>query len=160
MKIFTIGFTKTSAKEFFEKLKTSGVKKILDVRLNNQSQLAGFAKANDLKYFAQTICSADYEHFMNLAPTGEIFKAYQQQAKQKKARDKAWQEYESKFLKLMAERKIEELDRNNMDEGCLLCSEHKPHYCHRKLVANYLKEQWGDVEVEHLVTESQEKVKE
>ena len=84
MKIFTIGFTKTSAKEFFEKLKNSRVKKILDVRLNNRSQLAGFAKANDLKYFAQTICSAGYEHLKNLAPTDEIFKAYQPHAKHKK----------------------------------------------------------------------------
>lgn len=69
MKLFTIGFTKSSAENFFSRLKNAGVKKIVDVRLNNVSQLSGFAKKNDLKYFAKSLCSAEYEHIPELAPT-------------------------------------------------------------------------------------------
>jgi uncharacterized protein (DUF488 family) len=143
MKLFTIGFTKTSAEKFFSRLSKANVKKLVDVRLNNVSQLAGFAKKDDLKFFARSICNADYEHIPALAPTKDILDEY------KKSKG-AWSIYASKFLNLMACRKIEELDRSRLAGGCLLCSEDKPHHCHRRLVAEYLKDKWGDVEIEHL----------
>ncbi len=62
MKLFTIGFTKTTAESFFSRLSQAGVKKVIDIRLNNASQLAGFAKKTDLIYFLKTICGIDYEH--------------------------------------------------------------------------------------------------
>ena len=143
MRIFTIGFTKTTAENFFSRLKSSGARKIVDVRLNNVSQLAGFAKRDDLKYFAKTICGIDYQHLPSLAPTQDILDEY-------KKRRGSWVDYESKFLGLMAKRQIEKIDREQLDGGCLLCSEDKPHHCHRRLVAEYLKKKWGNVEIEHL----------
>ena len=143
MKIFTIGFTKTTAENFFSRLKKSGARRIVDVRLNNKSQLAGFAKRDDLSYFAEALCGMRYRHMPELAPTQDILDAY----KKKKG---PWSEYEKKFFDLMAERQIERIDREQLDEGCLLCSEDKPHHCHRRLVAEYLKQKWGDVEIVHL----------
>ena len=143
MKLFTIGFTKTSAEAFFSRLSKAHVRKLVDVRLNNVSQLAGFAKKDDLRYFTKTICGADYEHMPELAPTQDILDDY------KKSKG-AWSVYTEKFLDLMARRKIENIDRQRLDGGCLLCSEDKLHHCHRRLVAEYLKSKWGDVEIEHL----------
>ena len=147
MKLFTIGFTKTktktTAKNFFDRLKLSGAKKILDVRLNNVSQLAGFAKRDDLSYFAKTICGMGYQHMSDLAPTKDILDAF-------KKHKGSWENYEEKFIDLMANRRIEKIDREQFDGECLLCSEDKPHRCHRRLVAEYLKDKWGNVEIEHL----------
>ncbi len=143
MRIFTIGFTKTTAESFFSRLKTPGVSKIIDVRLNNVSQLAGFAKRDDLKYFAKAICGIDYQHLPSLAPTQEMLDAFKKQRG-------SWADYERKFLDLMASRQVEKMDRERLDGGCLLCSEAKPHHCHRRLVAEYLKEKWSDVEIRHL----------
>lgn len=143
MKLFTIGFTKTSAEKFFSRLSKANVKKLVDVRLNNVSQLSGFAKKDDLRYFSKALCGIGYEHFSELAPTQDILDDY------KKSKG-AWSVYEEKFLDLMARRKIENIDRSRLDSGCLLCSEDKPHHCHRRLVAEYLKEKWSDVEIEHL----------
>ena len=143
MKLFTIGFTKKSAETFFTKLGKSGARKLVDVRLNNVSQLAGFAKKDDLRYFVKKLCGMDYEHVPALAPTQDILDEY------KKKRG-AWDLYEEKFLRLIAQRHIENLDRNQLDGGCLLCSEDKPHHCHRRLVAEYLRDKWADVEIEHL----------
>jgi uncharacterized protein (DUF488 family) len=143
MKLFTIGFTKTSAESFFSRLSKANVKKLIDVRLNNVSQLAGFAKKDDLKFFTKSICSIGYEHIPELAPTKDMLDEY------KKSKG-AWSVYAQKFTDLMARRKIEEIDRSRLDEGCLLCSEDKPHHCHRRLVAEYLKEKWKDIEIQHL----------
>lgn len=143
MRLFTIGFTKTSAENFFERLKRAGARKIIDVRLNNVSQLAGFAKRDDLAYFAKSLCGMDYKHLPALAPTKEILDEYRKDGGD-------WDRYERKFLSLMAARQIEKLDRHTLDEGCLLCSEDKPHHCHRRLVAEYLREKWGNVEIVHL----------
>ncbi len=144
MKLYTIGFTKTTAELFFSRLKKAGVKKIIDVRLNNVSQLSGFAKKKDLQYFLKEICGIDYEHKPELAPTRDILDDY------KKHRGD-WSKYESRFLRLMQQRRIEEsIPPSLVEEGCLLCSEDKPHNCHRRLVGEYLKEKWGDVEVKHL----------
>ncbi len=145
MKIFTIGFTKKSAEQFFTRLKNAGVRRVVDVRLNNVSQLAGFAKKDDLKYFAKAICDVDYVHVPALAPTADILDPY------KKSKDGDWPLYERQFLDLMQKRCIEEtVPKEILDGGCLLCSEEKPHHCHRRLVAEYLKEKWGSVEIEHI----------
>jgi uncharacterized protein (DUF488 family) len=144
MKIFTIGFTKKSAEIFFTRLKDAGVRRLIDVRLNNVSQLAGFTKKNDLRYFTNTICNIDYLHIPELAPTRDILDAYK-----KKKGD--WALYEQHFLGLMRSRSIEDkMSGKILDGDCLLCSEEKPVHCHRRLVAEYLKTRWQDVEIEHL----------
>jgi uncharacterized protein (DUF488 family) len=144
MKVYTIGFTKTSAESFFTRLQKAGAKKVLDVRLNNVSQLAGFAKKNDLYYFLKAICGVDYAHRTELAPTQEMLDAYKKNGGE-------WADYERRFLELMASRRIEQtVPRDAVDEACLLCSEDKPHYCHRRLVAEYLKDKWGHLEIVHL----------
>ena len=145
MKLFTIGFTKKSAETFFTRISRAGVKKLVDVRLNNVSQLAGFAKREDLRYFTKAICGIEYVHLPVLAPTSDILDPY------KKAKNGDWPLYERQFLDLMKQRRIEEtLSPDMLAAGCLLCSEEKPHHCHRRLVAEYLKEKWGEVEVEHI----------
>lgn len=145
MKIFTIGFTKKSAREFFAKLSRPGLARLIDVRLNNLSQLAGFSKRDDLLFFCEAILSIEYVHLPELAPTQEMLDSY------KKNRGD-WLDYETKFLALMTERKIEEkLDRAILGGGCLLCSEQTADRCHRRLVAEYLRQKWGDVEIEHIV---------
>jgi uncharacterized protein (DUF488 family) len=144
MKIFTIGFTKKSAELFFAKLKSAGVKRLIDIRLNNVSQLAGFAKQDDLRYFAKAICDIDYVHLIDLAPTKDILDAY-------KKNNGDWNMYQRNFLQLMKIRRVEDnVPRALLDGGCLLCSEDKPDHCHRRLVAEYLREKWGEVEIEHL----------
>lgn len=144
MKLFTIGFTKKTARDFFEILHKSGAKRVVDVRLNNVSQLAGFAKKKDLIYFLEKICGLEYVHAPELAPTQEILDAY-------KKNKGEWRSYEKEFLSLMKERKIEDmLPKEMISDGCLLCSEHEPHHCHRRLVAEYLKQHWDDIEIVHL----------
>jgi uncharacterized protein (DUF488 family) len=145
MKIFTIGFTKKSAETFFARLQCAGVKRLVDVRLNNVSQLAGFAKRDDLKYFTKSICGIDYVHMPELAPTAEILDPY------KKRKNGDWSLYEQQFQDLIRSRRIEEtVPREILNEGCLLCSEEKPHHCHRRLVAEYLRDKWGDVQIDHI----------
>lgn len=146
MEIFTIGFTQTTAEDFFGRLKANRIQRLLDVRLNNRSQLAGFAKERDLAYFLRELVGADYEHVPSLAPTQEILDAY------KKAAAMPWEEYESRFLDLIASRRIEaELDPDAFDRRTvLLCSEPTPEHCHRRLVAEYLAERWRNVEIVHL----------
>jgi uncharacterized protein (DUF488 family) len=143
MKIFTIGFTKKSAEQFFNRLKQPGLVRVVDARLNNTSQLAGFTKKNDLEFFLHEICKLGYIHLPELAPTQEILDAYKASGE--------WSNYERQFLSLMAERRIEDqVDKSILDGGCLLCSEATPEHCHRRLVAEYLRRKWGDVEIVHL----------
>ncbi len=144
MKVFTIGFTRKSAQHFFDSLRKSGAKRVVDVRLNNLSQLAGFAKREDLAFFLKEMCGMDYVHAIDLAPTQGMLDEY------KKLKGD-WDTYEKRFLDLMAKRKIEErIPKEVMEEGCLLCSEDKPHHCHRRLVAEYLNQHWGNLEIRHL----------
>ena len=144
MRLHTIGFTKKPASRFFELLEKSGVRRVVDVRLSNVSQLAGFAKKNDLAFFLREICGIDYVHMPSLAPTKSIRDDFK-----KKGGD--WRIYEEHFMALMRERRIEnEIPKQLIDGGCLLCSEDQPHHCHRRLVAEYLREHWGDIEVVHL----------
>jgi uncharacterized protein (DUF488 family) len=142
--ITTIGFTKKSANDFFTSLQQAGVKRVVDVRLNNISQLAGFTKMDDLRYFLKAIAGIDYVHLPELAPTQEMLDAYKKQKG-------AWSDYEKRFLDLMASRHIEDkVPKEIIDGGCLLCSEDKPHHCHRRLIAEYLTGHWGDVQTKHL----------
>jgi uncharacterized protein (DUF488 family) len=143
--ISTIGFTQTTAERFFERLLKSDVKKVVDVRLHNTSQLAGFAKADDLAYFLKKVGGIQYVHQPLLAPTDAILKAYKKEKSD-------WDVYEGRFLSLMAERKIEQrLKPEMLDGACLLCSEATPHHCHRRLICEYLNEKWGGrLSVRHL----------
>lgn len=145
IRLFTIGFTKKSAETFFTLLTDAGVKRVLDIRLNNVSQLAGFAKRDDLKFFLKVIGGIDYHHVPELAPTAEILDAYR--------KDKSgWPRYERDFLKLLSDRQVEgTVSRLFIHQGCLLCGEDTPDHCHRRLVAEYLRDHWGDVAITHLV---------
>ena len=144
MKIFTIGFTKRSAEDFFTTLKNSGAQRVVDVRPNNSSQLAGFSKRDDLRFFLKTICGIEYAHLPELSPTQELLDAY-------KSKTTSWEKYEQQFLELMRERKIEEVvAREILANGCLLCSETTADKCHRRLVAEYLLQKWGNIEIVHL----------
>jgi uncharacterized protein (DUF488 family) len=144
IKIFTIGFTKKSAEEFFTRLIRSGVKRVIDIRLNNISQLAGFAKRDDLRYFLHAIGGIDYVHLLDLAPTQEILDVF-------KKNKGNWSLYERDFLALLSARKVEgKINPELLHEACLLCSEEKPLQCHRRLVAEYLREKWDNVDIIHL----------
>ena len=145
MEIYTIGFTKKSAKEFFHALNKAGIKRLIDIRLNNSSQLAGFTKQDDLAFFLRELCDAEYMHKPILAPTKEILDGY----KKKKI---TWEEYEQRFMKLMAERKVEDIINKSLLDvpTVLLCSEPRADNCHRRLVAEYLKEKWGNIKITHI----------
>jgi uncharacterized protein (DUF488 family) len=145
IRLFTIGFTEKSAEQFFNLLKNNGVKKILDIRINNVSQLAGFAKGSDLKYFAKEIGNMSYEHNIELAPTKDMLTRIRN-------KELSWEEYEVEYLNLIKNRKIEKkIDLLKLDKTCLLCSEHTPEQCHRRLLAEYLKKHNGDIEIFHLI---------
>jgi len=144
VKVFTIGFTKKNAEQFFTCLKQPGLRRVVDTRLNNVSQLAGFTKKDDLKFFVREIGHIDYVHLPALAPTQLMLDAY-------KKNGGDWDTYEKQFLALMAERRIEtSIDKDFVAGACLLCSEATPHHCHRRLVAEYLRGKWGDVDIQHL----------
>ncbi|MPW64496.1 DUF488 family protein [Moraxella catarrhalis] len=144
MNIYSIGFTQKSAEKFFKLISENNIQTLIDVRLNNTSQLSGFAKKDDLKYFLKELCNCEYIHIPDLAPTKEILKPYQD----KKI---TWQSYEEKFLDLMAKRNIEKyLKESFFHQGCLLCSEHLPHQCHRRLVLEYLKQYNNSIQANHL----------
>lgn len=144
-KIYTIGFAQTTAKDFFNQIKASKVKKLIDVRLNNVSQLAGYTKKNDLKFFLNEICNVEYVHTPELAPTKEILDPY-------KKGNGSWDVYKDNFLNLMEKRIVENIfDINFFENSCLLCSEKEPHYCHRRLVVEYLNLKWDKkLEVVHI----------
>ncbi len=144
MKIFTIGFTKTTAEQFFMRLRQPDLVRLIDIRMNNSSQLAGFTKMNDLQFFLRVINNIEYVHLPELSPTKEILDRY-------KKRGGDWGRYEREFLSLMTSRRIQDnVDKNIINGGCLLCSEVTPEHCHRRLVAEYFSEQWGNVEIQHL----------
>ncbi|NOT86463.1 MAG: DUF488 domain-containing protein [Methylococcaceae bacterium] len=145
MKTFTIGFTQKTAEKFFSLIKKNNIIRVVDVRLNVTSQLAGFAKKNDLAYFLKELCKVDYIHLLDLAPTKPMLDAYKNKAI-------TWESYSDKFINLMAQRNIERtIDKSLIDNGCLLCSEHQPHQCHRRLVVEYLNKQWDEnIKIVHL----------
>ena len=142
--LFRIGFTQKTAQKFFDDLQKAGVKRVIDTRLNNVSQLAGFSKKADLEYFLKVIGGIEYVHVLDLAPTQDILDEY----KKKKV---DWTIYEQKFRQLISSRRIEtKVSPDVINNACLLCSEAKPHNCHRRLVAEYLKDKWGNVNICHL----------
>jgi uncharacterized protein (DUF488 family) len=144
MKLYTIGFTKKSAHDFFETLRLAGVARIVDVRLNNVSQLAGFTKKQDLAYFLAQITGAEYAHAPVLAPTQELLDSY-------KKHGTDWPSYEASFIGLLRERQVEASWAGLLrDSDCLLCSEEKPAHCHRRLVAEYLASYRSGVEIRHI----------
>lgn len=145
MEIHTIGFTQKSASRFFGLLREAGVRRLVDVRLNNVSQLAGFAKRDDLAFFLAEICDAEYVHEPLLAPTDDLLGAYRK-------RTIGWVEYEQGFLQLMDDRRIaDRISPSLFDRPTvLLCSESTADQCHRRLVAEYLDRAWDGVSIHHL----------
>ncbi|MBF2005697.1 MAG: DUF488 domain-containing protein [Chlorogloeopsis fritschii C42_A2020_084] len=142
--LFTIGFTQKTAQKFFDTLVNAGVKRVIDTRLNNVSQLAGFTKRADLEYFLLKIGNIEYTHILDMAPTKDILDEY-------KKNNGDWEIYEKQFLQLMKERQLEKkVSPELLDGSCLLCSEAKPHHCHRRLVAEYLRDKWGNITICHL----------
>ena len=140
MKLFTIGFTETSAEHFFARLTRAQVRTVLDVRLDNTSPLAGFAKVRDLPWLLKSLAGIRYAHHPIMAPTPEMLAAYHNSPGTQEER---WPAYAARFLALMRERKIEhQLDPVALDRGCLLCIDAKPDFCHRRLVAEYLAAHW------------------
>jgi len=145
VEVCTIGFTKHSAAGFFGLLNAEKIERLIDVRLNNTGQLAGFAKRDDLRYFLASLCGAEYLHEPLLAPTQELLRGYRNN-------ELAWAEYARRFDELLAVRRIEsELPPDLFDKRtALLCSEHTADRCHRRLVAEYLARHWGDLTAVHL----------
>ena len=145
MKIYSIGFTRKGAQKFFSFIKENHIARVIDVRLNNTSQLAGFAKRNDLAYFLGELCDAQYVHIEQLAPTRELLSSYQKKLI-------SWDVYKDNFVQLLTDRQVEKsLDKSQLENSCLLCSEHHHHHCHRTLVIEYLQQHWTEeIEVIHL----------
>lgn len=145
MEIYTIGFTQKSAEQFFGLLRANGIQRLLDVRIHNSSQLAGFTKKTDLAYFLRELCGAEYVHEPQLAPTEELLKGYRH-------KQISWAGYERIFDGLMRERRAETLFAPEFfaTPTVLLCSEATAEHCHRRLIAEYLRDQWGDVAIIHL----------
>lgn len=142
--LYTIGFTKKNAETFFSLLKNNKVTKLIDVRLNNASQLAGFTKQEDLKFFLKEICNISYYHFVQLAPTDDILKRY-------KKKELSWNRYEIEFKALILQRKIEnDIPREFLADACLLCSEPTAEQCHRRLVAEYFAKLYPKINILHL----------
>jgi len=145
MKLYTIGFTKKSAQEFFALLRDNGIEFLVDIRRHPQGQLAGFAKQGDLAYFLDALAGCAYRHLDLLAPSDEILGDYR--------KDHDWDRYVARFETLMDARGVPAcLDRREFvaRTSCLLCSEATPERCHRRLVAERLAAHWPDVEVIHL----------
>ncbi len=145
MEIFTIGFTGKSASEFFGLLREAGVQRLVDIRLKNVSQLTGFTKRKDLPFFLRELCGADYIHEPLLAPSPELFAFLRKEGG-------PWDEYARRFIELMRERRVEDAVSRDLFSvpAVLLCAERTPAHCHRRLVAEYLGDQWGDVSPVHL----------
>lgn len=144
MTIYTIGFAKKKAKEFFAILKENRIERLVDIRLNNTSQLVGFTKKEDLEYFLKELANIKYYYFKFLAPTKEMRDSYNE--------NKDWREYTRKYINLLKKREIsKKLDRPFFQKKtCFLCSEPLPNYCHRKLLVDYLKKHWGNIKIIHL----------
>lgn len=144
IRLYTIGFTEKSAERFFQLLEHNQVKKIIDTRVSNNSQLSGFAKGTDLAFFAKQLANINYEHQLNFAPSRELLGAYRK-------KEISWDEYAEEYIGLLEERHIRgEVDIASLHECCLLCSEHTAEKCHRRLLAEYLQKLNSDIEVIHL----------
>lgn len=146
MKLCTIGFTHKSAERFFELLQQGGVKLLIDVRLHPGGQLSGYAKQDELRYFLRRLIDCDYRHMPILAPDDQFLSQYR--------KDHDWRTYAERFEALMDSRGVpRSLDKSLFENtvSVLLCSEHKPDKCHRRLVAERLARAWSDLEVVHVI---------
>ncbi|MBL0722075.1 MAG: DUF488 domain-containing protein [Sulfurovum sp.] len=143
MNVFTIGFSGKSAEQFFVLLTKNRVKKLIDIRLNNKSQLAGFANAKHLPYFLK-LHNIEYQYSPELAPSKELLSGY-------KDKTVSWEEYIVVYDKLLKERNVlKDISIENLDDVVLLCSEPTAEQCHRRLMAEYLAEHFKDIKVVHL----------
>lgn len=145
MEICSIGFTHKSASEFFGLLNANHIERLLDVRLNNTSQLAGFAKHSDLPYFLKEICGASYVHEPLLTPTPEILEEYRKNKEN-------WEKFLTNYRALIRSRKVESaLSKKDFQQRTvLLCGEASAEHCHRKVALDYLKAKWGGITILHL----------
>ena len=144
VRLYTIGFTGKSAQQFFERLQQAGVRLLIDTRLHNVSQLSGFAKRRDLEYFLRVIGGIDYVHDTELAPTADILDAYRKKRMN-------WDAYEQRFNELLERRALaDHRQPSDFDRACLLCSEPTAEHCHRRLVGEYLRRAWPQLEIHHL----------
>lgn len=145
MEIMTIGFTRRSARDFFTTLERAGVERLLDVRLRNTSQLAGFAKRDDLAFLLAGLVGATYDHRVDAAPTPELLDAYRDGRVD-------WDDYAAAIRDLLAQRAIEQAwDPDDFARPTvLLCSEPTADHCHRRLVIEHLAQHWDDVTARHL----------
>ena len=144
--LYTIGFTKKSAERFFGLLRDNGVKQLVDIRINNSSQLAGFAKGKDLVFFVNEICHIPYQHIVDFAPTKELLDQWHKN-------EVTWTEYEEIYTKMLKDREIvKKYGVKSFDGACFLCSEDTPEQCHRRLLAEYMKEHSKEeVRIVHLI---------
>ena len=143
MNIYTIGFSGKSAEEFFKLLIKNSVKKLVDIRLNNSSQLSGFANIKHLPYFLK-LHNIEYEHKDIFAPTKELLKDY----KDKKV---SWEEYEKVYFKILEDREVlKSIDLKEFEDSVLLCSEPTATMCHRRLLAEYIQKNFSDINIKHL----------
>lgn len=144
MRLFTIGFTQKSAKSFFNILRENRVERIIDIRLNNISQLAGFTKYDDLSFFLDSIANIGYLYMPILAPKAELLKKY-------KNKEITWNDYENEYLLTLKERNVLNIiDVKSLQNACLLCSEPTPEKCHRRLLAEYIRDNLQGIEIIHL----------
>ena len=153
MKVCTIGFKGRSAREFFEALKTAGVAKVIDVRRNNSSQLAGYTKGRDLEFFLVECFGIAYEHVPELAPSTELLGEYRKQLGKKKKDDDAWAHFVEVFTREIGEKPTVDTfsqSANGFASVCLLCSESTAERCHRRLLAEHIGDKGEDIEIEHL----------
>lgn len=141
MKLFTVGYAKKTAEEFFDLLRDNGVKRVVDIRRHNTNQLAGFTKKDDLEWFLDVIAGIGYEHVLELAPSEELMHAYRKEGL-------PFDEFAAKLRKQFDDREMP--TKSTFDHAALLCSEADPSTCHRLVAADYLAEKWSGVEVIHL----------
>jgi uncharacterized protein (DUF488 family) len=143
-RLFTIGFAGKSAEQFFGLLRGAGVRTVIDIRRNNRSQMAGFTKRGDLGYFLQAILGVQYVHRLDLAPTAELLEDY-------RGKRIDWDRFDREYRELIAARGVERaITREELHRACLLCSEPSAERCHRRLLAEYLRETLGGISVCHL----------
>ena len=143
MSLYTIGFTKHSAEDFFETLKSAGVTKLIDILINKSSQLAGFAKGSDLPYLLRVSAGITYDSIENLAPTKDLLIRY-------RSKEISWEVFEDLYLRqINSSGALAKLNPKDFENACLLCSEYAPDKCHRKLLADELHKLWG-IQVVHL----------
>lgn len=145
IELYTIGFTKKSAAEFFGALQRAEIRRLVDVRRNNVSQLAGFTKKHDLEYFLRAIADVDYVHETRLAPIDEQLESY-------RGGKISWEDYEASYTALLRERKVEKTIPKSLFDvrSVLLCSEATPERCHRRVAAEYLAKHWRGITIVHL----------